>query len=165
MDWDFGPKCWKYLKNGPKFVWVWVEGSENIKKTMICLLVDLTLTQDKSEVHFRVIDGNWLTTDGEWLDFECVYSGVLFDFLKRKYFLVFKLKDTSKKFVSMRFISIAIDSPSSLNKLTLSFLNLSNFRPLALWTMATTSVFYFFSLSLVPLTRSYWCIEIVVSVM
>ena len=26
-------------------------------------------------------------------------------------------------------------------------------------------VFYFFSLSLVPLTRSYWCIEVVVSVM
>ena len=36
---------------------------------------------------------------------------------------VFKLKETSKKSVSMRYVSIVRDSPSSLNKLIMSFLN------------------------------------------
>ena len=30
--------------------------------------------------------------DGGWLDFECIHRGVLFGFLKGKYFPVFKLK-------------------------------------------------------------------------
>ena len=51
--------------------------------------------------------------DGGWLDFECIYRGALFGFLKGKYFPVFKLKETSKRSVSMRFESIVIDSPSS----------------------------------------------------
>ena len=74
--------------------------------------------------------------------FECIYRSILFGFLKGNYFPVFKLKETSKKFVSMRFESIAIDSPSSLNKLILSFLNLSTLGPLALCTMASPSSLY-----------------------
>ena len=64
-----------------------------------------------------VIDGSCLIIDGGWLDFECIYRIALLDFLKGEYFPVFKLKKTSKKSVSMRFVSIVIGSPSSLNKL------------------------------------------------
>ena len=62
-----------------------------------------------------------------------MYKGVLFGFLKGKYFPVFKLKDTSEKSVSLRFVSIVIDSPSSLNKLIMSFLNLSSFGPVGFY--------------------------------
>ena len=61
-----------------------------------------------------VIDGNCLMIDDGWLDFECIYTGVLCGFLKGKYFPVFELKETSKKSVSKRFVSIVIDSPSSV---------------------------------------------------
>ena len=39
----------------------------------------------------------------------------------------------------MRFVSIVIDSPSSLDKLIISFINLSTLAPLALYTMAIPS--------------------------
>ena len=39
----------------------------------------------------------------------------------------------------MRFVSIVIDSPSSLNKVIMSILNLSTLGPLALCTMASPS--------------------------
>ena len=48
-----------------------------------------------------LLDDNCLMIEGGWLDFECVYRGVLFGFLKGKYLPVFKLKKTSKKSVSM----------------------------------------------------------------
>ena len=32
-----------------------------------------------------VIDGNFLIIDGKWLDFECMYRGMVFDFLTEKY--------------------------------------------------------------------------------
>ena len=79
---------------------------------------------------------------GGWLYYECIYRGLLFSFLKGKYFPVFKLKETSKKSVSMRFVSIVIGSPSSLNKQIMSFLNLSTLRPLAFYTMASPSSLY-----------------------
>ena len=88
-------------------------------------------------MRFLLLDDNCLMIDGGWLDFECVYRGVLFGFLKGKYLPVFKLKKTSKKFVLMRSISIVMDSPSSLNKLILSSLNLSTLGPLDLCTMAS----------------------------
>ena len=86
-------------------------------------------------MHLLVIDGNCLMIDGGWLDFECIYRGLLFRFLKGNYFPVFKLKETSKKSVSKRFVSNVIDSPSSMNKLIIYFLNLSMLGPLAfvLW--------------------------------
>ena len=31
MDRDFGQKYWRYLNEGPKFVFVWVDGGENMK--------------------------------------------------------------------------------------------------------------------------------------
>ena len=71
------------------------------------------------------------------MDFECIYRGVLFGFLKGKYFPLFILKETSKKSVLMRFVSIVIDSSSSVNKLIMSFLNLSTLGSLALCTFAS----------------------------
>ena len=62
-------------------------------------------------MRLSVINGNCLIIDRGWLDFEGSYRGVLFGFLKEEYFPVFKLKDTSKKYVSMRFASIVIYNP------------------------------------------------------
>ena len=107
---------------------------------LILVLSNSISSQDKLEMCLLVIDGNCLMIDGGWLDFECIYRGVLFGFLKGKYFPVSKLKETSKKSVSMRFVSIVIDSPSSLNKLIMSFLNLLTLGPLVLCTMASPSV-------------------------
>ena len=90
----------------------------------LALLTSISL-KGKLEMRLLIIDGNCLMIEGGWLDFECIYRDVLFGFLKGKYFPVFKLKETSKKSVSMRFVSIVIDSPSSLNKMIMSFLNLS----------------------------------------
>ena len=80
--------------------------------------------------------------DGGWLDFGFIYRGVLFVSLKAKYFPVFKFKETFTKSVSMRFVSILIDSPSSLNELIMSFLNLSTLGPLALCARASLSSLY-----------------------
>ena len=71
---------------------------------------------------YVVTDGNCLMIDGGWLNFECLYRGVLFGFLKRKYFPVSKLKDTSKKSVSMRFVAIVIDSLSFLYSYVILFI-------------------------------------------
>ena len=106
---------------------------------VILALLSSVSSQYKLEMHSLVTDGNCLIVDSGWLDFECIYRGALFGFLKGKYFSVFRLKETSKKSVSMRFVSIVIDSPSSLNKLIMSFLNLSPLGPLALYTMASPS--------------------------
>ena len=106
---------------------------------LILALLNLILSQDKLEMRLLVIGGNCLIIDGGWVDFECIYRGVLFGFLRGKYFPVFELKEISKKSVSKRFVSIVIDSPSSLNKLILSFLNLSPLGPLDLYTMASQS--------------------------
>ena len=46
------------------------------------------------------IDGNFLIIDGQWLDYEFMYRGMVFGFLKEKYYPVFKLKEASKKYVS-----------------------------------------------------------------
>ena len=104
---------------------------------VILALLNLISSLDKLEMHLLVIDDNSLMIDDGWLDFECIYRGVLFGFLKEKCFPVFKLKETSKKSVSIRFVSIVIDSPSSFNKLIMSFLNLSTLGSLALFTMAS----------------------------
>ena len=106
---------------------------------VILALLNLVSSQDKLEMRLLVIDGNSLMIDDRWVDFERIYGGVLFGFLKGKYFPVFKLKETSKKSVSMRFVSIVIDGLSSLNKLIMSFLNLSTLESLALCTMASLS--------------------------
>ena len=71
---------------------------------VILALLNSVLSQDKLEMHLLVIDGNCLMIDGGWLDFECIYISVLFGFLKGKYFPVFKLKETSRKCFSMRFV-------------------------------------------------------------
>ena len=110
----------------------------------IFALLNSVLLQDKLEMRLLVIDGNCLMIDGRWLDFVCIYRCALFGFIKGKYFPVFKLKKTSQKFVSMRFVSIVTDSPPSLNKLILImfFLSLSTVEPLASCTMASPSSLY-----------------------
>ena len=99
-------------------------------------------SQYKFETRLLVIDGNGLIIDGGWLDFECMYRMVFFGFLIRNYFPVFRLKDTSKKSVVMRLVSIVIDSPLSLNKLIMPFPNLSSFGKFSLCTMASPSSLY-----------------------
>ena len=109
---------------------------------VILALLNSISSQGKLEMRLLVINGNCLMIDSGWVDSECIYIGVLFGFLKGKYFPVFKLKETSEKSVSMRFVSIVTDSPSYLNKLIMSFLNLSTLGPLALCTMASPSSLY-----------------------
>ena len=109
---------------------------------VILALLNSFSSQNTLEMRLLVIDDNCLMINGGWLDFECTYRSLLFGFLKEKFFPVFKLKETTKKSVSMRFVSIVIDSPSSLNKLIMSFLNLPTLEPLALRTMASPSSLY-----------------------
>ena len=98
---------------------------------IILALLNLVPLQDMLEMRLLVIDGNCLMIDRGWLDFECIYRRVLFGFFEKKYFSVFKLKEKSKTSVSMRFVSNVIDSPSSLNKLIMSFLNLPTLGSIA----------------------------------
>ena len=53
---------------------------------VILALLNSISSQDKLEMRLLVIDGNCLMIDGGWLDFEGIYRGVLFGFLKGKYF-------------------------------------------------------------------------------
>ena len=63
-------------------------------------------------------------------------------FRKGNYFFLAKLKVTSKKSVSIRFVSMVIESPSSLNNAIISFLILSSFEPFALFIAASPSPLY-----------------------
>ena len=63
-------------------------------------------------------------------------------FRKGNYFFLVKLKVTSKKSVSIRFVSMVIESPSSLNNAIISFLILSSFEPFALFIAASPSPLY-----------------------
>ena len=67
---------------------------------------------------------------GGWLEKTLMKSGVLLAFRKGKYFFVARLKVTSKKSVSIRFVSMVIESPSSLNNEFLEFPN-----SVKLWTI------------------------------
>ena len=98
---------------------------------IILALLNLVPSQDMLEMRLLVIDGNCLMIDRGWLDFECIYRRVLFGFFEKKYFSVFKLKEKSKTSVSMRFVSNVIDSPLSLNKLIMCFLNLQTLGSIA----------------------------------
>ena len=134
--------CLAFWEVFPNFSAAWYPLFLSAVSYVILALLNPVSSQDKLEVHLLVIDGNSLMIDGGQLDFECIYRGALFGFLKGKYFPVFKLKEASKKSVSMRFVSIVIDSLSSLNKLIMSFLNLSTLESLALCTMASLSSLY-----------------------
>ena len=59
---------------------------------------------------------------------------------KKSIFLYLNWRRHLQKFVSMRFVSIVIDSPSSLNKLIMFFLILSTLGPLC--SMASPSSLY-----------------------
>ena len=97
---------------------------------VILALLNSVSSQDKFEMRLLVIDGSCLIIEGGWAYFECMYRGLLFGLLKGKYFPLCKLKDISKKYVSIKFVSIVIDSHLSLNKLIMSFLN---FQVLGYW--------------------------------
>ena len=62
---------------------------------------------------------------------------MLLTFLNGKYVLVNRLNVTSKKFASMRFISIVIERPSFLNIEMIFFLILSSTEPLLLLTVTS----------------------------
>ena len=55
---------------------------------------------------------------------------------------VVRLEVTSKKYVSIRFVSMVIESPSSLNNAIISFLPLPSFGPFALFIAASPSSLY-----------------------
>lgn len=48
-------------------------------------LLNSVSSQDNFKMGLLVIDDNCLISDGGWLDVECMYRVVLFDFLKGKY--------------------------------------------------------------------------------
>ena len=79
---------------------------------------------------------------GGWFEKALMWSGVLLAFRKEKYFFVVRLKATSKKSVSIRFISMLIESPSPTNNVIISFLILSSFGPFALFIAAIPSSLY-----------------------
>ena len=64
---------------------------------VILALLNSVSSQDKLEMSLLVIDGNCLMIGGGWLEFECIYRCVLFDFLIGKHFRLFKFKDLFKK--------------------------------------------------------------------
>ena len=74
-----------------------------------------SVLQDKSEILLLIILGNYLMIVGGWLERTLMKSGVLLALRKGKYLFVARLKVTSKKSVSIRFVSMVIESPSSLN--------------------------------------------------
>ena len=47
---------------------------------VVLALLNSVLSQDKLEMRLLIIDDNCLIIDGGWLDFECIYRGVLFGF-------------------------------------------------------------------------------------
>ena len=51
---------------------------------------------------------------GRWLENALMWTGVVFTFRKGKCLFVARLKVTSKKSVSIRFVLMVIESPSSL---------------------------------------------------
>ena len=63
-------------------------------------------------------------------------------FRKGKYFFAPKFNVTSKKSVSIRFVSKVVESPSFLNIAIISFLILSNFGPFALFSTANPLTLY-----------------------
>ena len=67
---------------------------------------------------------------------------MLIAFRKGKYFFVARLKVTYKKSVWIRFVTMVIESPSSLNNAIISFLILSSFEPFELLIAARPSSLY-----------------------
>ena len=92
---------------------------------------NFSLLQDKSEIFLLIILGNCLIVLSEWLEEKLMWSGVLWAVSKGKYFSLARLKITSKKSVSIEFISMAIESPS-LHNAMISSLILSSFGSFAL---------------------------------
>ena len=125
-----------YLDGFSNFSVAWYPLFLSAVSYVILALLNSVLSQYKHEMQLLVIDGSCLIIDGGWLDFESIYRGVLFSFLKGKYVPVFKLKETSEKSVSKSFVSIVVDIRSSLNNLIMSFINLSTLEPFVLCTMA-----------------------------
>ena len=106
------------------------------------VILALLKTQFRHRINLKCVWwqllNDWWWVVGFWM---YIYSCII-RFLKIKFFPVVKLKETSKKSVSMRFVSIVIHSPSSLNKMITSFLNLSTLGALALCIMASPSSLY-----------------------
>ena len=76
---------------------------------------------------------------GGWFDLALMYRGSLFGLRYGQYFSVTRLKVTSRKSVSTRFVSMVILNPSFLNKGMMLFLVLSITGPLQLLIAARPS--------------------------
>ena len=76
---------------------------------------------------------------GGWLDLALMFRGSLFGLRYGKYFSVTRLKVTSGKSVSTRFVSMVIFNPSFLNKAMIFFLVLSSTGALQLLIAARPS--------------------------
>ena len=74
-----------FLDSFSNFSVVWYPLFLRAISYVILALLNSVLSQDKFEMCLLVIDGNCLIIDGGWLDFECMYRGVLFGFLKGKF--------------------------------------------------------------------------------
>ena len=75
-----------------------------------------------------------------------------------KYFSVMMFKITFKKFVSIRFVLMVTENPSSLNNSITSFLILTSFGPFALFIAASPSFLYKITqcLSMTVLAHKFW---------
>ena len=76
---------------------------------------------------------------GGWFDFALIQSGLLFGFQYGKTFPAIRLNVTSRKSVSIRFVSIAMFRPSFLNRDIMFFLVMSSTGPLQLFIAARQS--------------------------
>ena len=75
-----------------------------------------------------------------------------------KYFSVMMFKITFKKFVSIRFVLMVTENPSSLNNAIISFLILTSFEQFALFIAASPSSLYKPTqcLSMTVLAHKFW---------
>ena len=76
---------------------------------------------------------------GGWFDLALMYRGSLFGLQYRQFFSVTRLKLTSMKLVSTRFVSMVMFNSSFLNKVMILFLVLSSTGPLQLLTTTRPS--------------------------
>ena len=76
---------------------------------------------------------------GGWFDLPVMYRGLLFGLRYGEYFSFTRIKVTSRKSVSKRFVSMVIINLSFLNKAMMLFLVLSSKGPLQLLTATRPS--------------------------
>ena len=95
-------------------------------------LLNSSSLYERSDKRLLIILGRSFMMFGGWFDLALMYRGSLFGLQYRQYFSATRLKVTSRKSVSTRFVSMVIFNPSFLNKVMTLFLVLSSTGPLQL---------------------------------